>query len=133
MSDAGLAAMPAGCPHAFLAHIKPLRYQGVDAHFSVGVPIDAQVRQMIAKLSADAWYPAIEADGQVRDGAELTGLLYGYSTHLPADTRYIVRRERPHPSPAPADQRRQPRPQRPERTRRNPATTSALRHACLTR
>ncbi|WP_034263549.1 IS1380 family transposase [Actinospica robiniae] len=90
----------AGCTHAFLAHIRSLRDRGVDVRFSVGAPIDEQVRQAITKLPATAWYPAIEADGQVRDGAEvaeITGLLYGYGTNLPADTRFIVRRERPHP------------------------------------
>src|SRR5581483_6456873 len=90
----------AGCTHAFLAHIRSLRDRGVDARFSVGAPIDEKVRQAIAKLPATAWYPAIEADGQVRDGAEvaeITGLLYGYGTHLPADARFLVRRERPRP------------------------------------
>jgi hypothetical protein len=90
----------AGCTHAFLAHIRSLREAGVEVRFSVGAPIDEQVRQAIAKLPADAWYPAIEADGQVRDGAEvveLTGLLYGYGANPPPGTRFLVRRERPHP------------------------------------
>ncbi|MBR7826389.1 IS1380 family transposase [Actinospica sp. MGRD01-02] len=90
----------AGCTHAFLAHIRTLREQGVDVRFSVGAPVDEQIRAAITALPASAWYPAIEADGQVRDGAEvaeLTGLLYGYGTHLPAGTRFLVRRERPHP------------------------------------
>jgi hypothetical protein len=90
----------AGCTHVFLAHIRSLREHGVDVRFSVGAPIDEQVRHAITRLPADAWYPAIEADGQVRDGAEvaeLTGLLYGYATHLPDGTRFLVRRERPHP------------------------------------
>ncbi|BCB88126.1 hypothetical protein Psuf_054390 [Phytohabitans suffuscus] len=45
-----------------------------------------------------AWSPAINADGDVRDGAqvaELTGLLD--LTGWPEQTRVIVRRERPHP------------------------------------
>jgi flavin-binding protein dodecin len=90
----------AGCTNAFLAHIRSLREHGVDVRFSVGAPIDEAIRQAIAKLPAGAWYPAIEADGQVRDGAEvaeLTGLLYGYGTKLPKGTRFLVRRERPHP------------------------------------
>lgn len=91
----------AGCTHAFLRHIRSLREHGVDVHFSVGVPIDEPIRQEITTLPAGAWYPAIEADGQVCDGAEvaeLTGLLYGHGTNLPKGTRFIVRRERPHPS-----------------------------------
>lgn len=94
------ARTTAGCTHAFLTHIRALRTHGVDVRFSVGAPIDERVRQAIGKLPAIAWYAAIEADGKVRDGAEvaeLTGLLYGYGTHLPAATRFIVRRERTHP------------------------------------
>jgi hypothetical protein len=90
----------AGCTHAFLAHIRSLRTQGVDVRFSVGAPIDEPIRQAITALPAGAWYPAIEADGQIRDGAEvaeLTGLLYGYGVNFPAGTRFLVRRERPHP------------------------------------
>ena len=43
---------------------------------------------------------ALEADGQVREGAEvaeLTGLLYGRGANYPEGTRFLVRRERPHP------------------------------------
>ncbi|WP_034267804.1 IS1380 family transposase [Actinospica robiniae] len=90
----------AGCAQAFLTHIRSLRAGGVDVRFSVGAPIDEPVRRAIAKLPATAWYPALEADGQVRDGAEvaeLTGLLYGHGTNLPEGTRFLVRRERPHP------------------------------------
>ena len=90
----------AGYTHAFLAHIRALRGQGVDVLFSVGAPIDEPIRQAITALPANAWCPAIEADGQVRDGAEvaeLTGLLYGYGANLPTGTRFLVRRERPHP------------------------------------
>ena len=90
----------AGCTQAFLSHIRSLRNQGVDVRFSIGAPIDETIRQAITALPADAWYPAIEADGQVRDGAEvaeITGLLYGYGANLPDGTRFLVRRERPHP------------------------------------
>jgi hypothetical protein len=44
------------------------------------------------------WYPAIEADGTVRDGAwlaEVTGLVD--LSAWPSCTRLILRRERPHP------------------------------------
>ncbi len=46
----------------------------------------------------DAWYPAITADGGIRDGAwvaEATDLV-GLSA-WPAGTRLILRKERPHP------------------------------------
>ena len=61
----------AGCTKAFLAHIRTLRENGVDARFSVGAPIDEQVRAAIRALPAEVWYPAIDADGQRRDGAEV--------------------------------------------------------------
>lgn len=90
----------AGCTKAFLAHIRALRETGVDIRFSVGAPIDEQVREAIKALPGRVWYPAIEADGQVRDGAEvaeLTGLLYHHAAGFPTGTRFLVRRERPHP------------------------------------
>jgi hypothetical protein len=86
----------AGCTHGFLAHIRSLREQGIDARFSVGAAITAPVRAAIEQ--ADDWIPALDTDGALRDGAEIceiTGLLDagGY----PPGTRLIVRRERPHP------------------------------------
>ena len=44
------------------------------------------------------WHPALNQDGTLRDGVEVTALtgmvdLTGY----PVGTRIIVRRERPHP------------------------------------
>jgi hypothetical protein len=88
----------AGCTKAFLEHIRALREDGVDARFSVGAPIDEQVRAAIRTLPARAWCGAIDADGELRDGtqvADLTGLLSG--TGFPEGTRFLVRRERPHP------------------------------------
>jgi hypothetical protein len=95
-----IRADTAGCTKAFLAHLRALRNKGANVRFSVGAPIDEPVREAITALPATAWYPALEADGQVRDGAEvaeLTGLLYGYDTNFPEATRFLVRRERPHP------------------------------------
>lgn len=88
----------AGCTKAFLTHIRTLREHGVDARFSVGAPIDAEVRDAISALPARAWSSAIDADDEIRDGAQvadLTGLLDGAG--FPDGTRFIVRRERPHP------------------------------------
>jgi hypothetical protein len=89
----------AGSSHAFLAHIRSLRDQGLRTEFSVGVAIGAPVRAAIT--AATDWVPALDGDGSLRDGAELvelTGLvdpvlLAGF----PAGTRLICRRERPHP------------------------------------
>jgi hypothetical protein len=86
----------AGCTHGFLAHIRTLRGHGIDARFSVGVAITEPIREAIRQSTG--WVPAIDADGELRDGAEIceiTGLVPadGY----PDGTRFIVRRERPHP------------------------------------
>jgi len=89
----------AGCTKAFLAHIRALGDTGCDVRFSVGAPIEEKVREAIVKLPGSAWYPALDADGDVRDGAwvaDLTGLL-GPDDRFPAGTQFIVRRERPHP------------------------------------
>lgn len=89
----------AGATKAFLAHIRSLRADGCDVRFSVGAPIDEKVREAIVKLPGTVWYPAVDADGDVRDGAwvaDLTGLLPA-DDRFPEGTRFIVRRERPHP------------------------------------
>jgi hypothetical protein len=86
----------AGCTQGFLAHIRGLREHGINTRFSVGVAITEPIREAIRQ--ATDWIPAIDADGELRDGAEvceITGLVPadGY----PSGTRFIVRRERPHP------------------------------------
>jgi Transposase DDE domain group 1 len=86
----------AGCTQGFLTHIRARREHGVDTCFSVGVAITEPIREAIRQ--ARDWVPALDADGVLRDGAEIceiTGLVpaEGY----PTGTRFIVRRERPHP------------------------------------
>ena len=86
----------AGSSFGFLTHIRRLRQQGVDIRFSVGIAITEEVREAIRH--AEKWVPALDTDGSPRDGAEIceiTGLVpdHGY----PPATRFIVRRERPHP------------------------------------
>ena len=66
--------------------------------YSLGWAIGEAERTAIAALPASAWSPALDADGGVRDDAqvaELTGLLP--LPGWPAGMRVIVRRERPHP------------------------------------
>jgi hypothetical protein len=91
----------AGCSKDFLAYIRSLREHGVQTEFSVGFTMTDPVKAAIDTLPAWAWLPAIEADGQLRDGAEvaeLTGFLPDPAkTDWPPGMRVIVRRERPHP------------------------------------
>ena len=93
----------AGATYGFAA---ACREAGVG--FSFGFPVTAKVRAAVAVL-ADAdelagqdgrsvWYPAIEADGEIRDGAwiaEATDLVD--LSAWPDGTRLILRKERPHP------------------------------------
>ncbi|ACV80763.1 IS1380 family transposase [Nakamurella multipartita] len=93
----------AGATHGFAA---ACRKAGVS--FSFGFPVTAPVRDAVATLvEAESvaaergwtvWYPAIERDGSVRDGARLaeaTGLVD--LSAWPPRTRLILRKERPHP------------------------------------
>ncbi|HEV8560523.1 MAG TPA: transposase, partial [Actinophytocola sp.] len=64
--------------------------------YSIGWSIGEPERTAITALPASAWTPAIDADGGIRDGAEvaeLTGLLA--LEGWPAGMRVIVRRETP--------------------------------------
>ena len=67
--------------------------------FSLGCAIDAAIRDAVDTLNtADGWYPAMRADGGIRDGAwvaEATDLVD--LSKWPAGTRLILRKERPHP------------------------------------
>jgi hypothetical protein len=73
-----------------------LRERGVG--FSVGMPIDAHVREAILAQPEPAWTPAVNADGQPRDGAEVCELTGWVDLHTwPAGTRLLCRREDAHP------------------------------------
>jgi hypothetical protein len=66
--------------------------------YSIGWSIGEPERTAIGALPTGAWSPALDADGGVREGAEvaeLTGLLD--LAGWPPGMRVIVRRERPHP------------------------------------
>jgi len=83
----------AGASHDFAFACRETRIR-----FSLGYAIGAPVREAVLALAEHAWEPAINGDGEVRDGAwvtEPTGLvkLDGW----PEGTRLICRRERPHP------------------------------------
>jgi hypothetical protein len=87
----------AGATHAFA---KACRDH--DAGFSFSYPVDYRVQDAVDTLNrGDAWYPAIDTTGDIRDGAwvaEATGLVN--LTAWPAGTRLILRKERPHPAPS---------------------------------
>ena len=73
-----------------------LRQRGVG--FSVGMPIDAHVREAILAQPEPAWTPDVDPDGQRRDGAEVCELTGWIDLHTwPAGTRAICRREDAHP------------------------------------
>jgi hypothetical protein len=83
----------AGACHDFASGCRETRIR-----FSLGYPINATAREQILNLPEGAWRPALNQDGQPREGAwvtELTGLLDLSS--WPSGTRLICRRERPHP------------------------------------
>jgi hypothetical protein len=84
----------AGGTHEFVAW---LTKRGRWLSYSVGMTITDAIHQAVLKVPLAAWTPAVEPDGEIRDGAwvaELTGdMLDGW----PKGMRLIVRKERPHP------------------------------------
>lgn len=91
-----LRADAAGSTHGFLAHIRSLRDQHLDIRFSVGAAITEPVRAAIR--AATGWIPAVDTAGDLREHAEvceITGLFD--AAGWPPGTRFLVRRERPHP------------------------------------
>jgi hypothetical protein len=66
--------------------------------FSLGMPIDAHVREAILAQPEHVWTQAIDADGQPRAGAEVCELTGWLDLHTwPPGTRAICRREDAHP------------------------------------
>jgi hypothetical protein len=69
-----------------------------DVGFSLGMQIDAHVREAILAQPEPAWTPAVDPDGQRRDSAEVCELTGWIDLHTwPAGTRAICRREDAHP------------------------------------
>jgi hypothetical protein len=83
----------AGATHLFAA---ACRKRGVG--FSFGFPVDERIQAIVDLIPDQCWHPAIEADGELRDGAwvaEATGMIDLSS--WPEGSRLILRKERPHP------------------------------------
>ena len=87
-----LRADTGGATHALVDH---LRQRGV--RFSISLPADERVRAAVLAVPANAWTPAVDADGQPRSGAEVAELATLDLSGWPAGTRAICRREDPHP------------------------------------
>jgi hypothetical protein len=106
--DAALAQLPADVRHlvlvrgdtgtgvhAFVEHIISLGLQ-----FSVGIYAHDALADTVLTLPEQCWRPAIDVDGDPREGAhvaELTRWLPPARNPWPAGTRIIARREIPHP------------------------------------
>ena len=83
----------AGATHAFAAACVE---RGVG--FSFGFPVDARIQRIVDAIPESCWHPAIQTDGDLRDGAwvaEATGTID--LTGWPEGARLILRKERPHP------------------------------------
>ena len=66
--------------------------------FSLGMPIDAHIREAILTQPEHVWTPAIDPDGHLRQGAEVCELTGWIDLHTwPEGTRVICRREDAHP------------------------------------
>jgi hypothetical protein len=72
-----------------------LRGQGVG--FTLGMQVDAHVREAILAQPEQAWTPAVDSDGQPRPGAQVCELTGWIDLHTwPPGTRAICRREDAH-------------------------------------
>lgn len=83
----------AGCTHHVVNWLTSHRLS-----YSLGFTLPFHTAELLEKIPAHVWAPALDADGEVRDGAwvaELTGLLD--LSGWPAGMRVIARKERPHP------------------------------------
>ncbi len=84
----------AGGTHDFVAW---LTRRGRWLSYSVGMVITDAIHSRVLQVPASAWTPAVEADGEIRDGAWVTELTGDVLDGWPDGMRLIVRKERPHP------------------------------------
>ena len=81
----------AGATHDFLDAVSA---RGLS--FSVGCDLSGRVRETILALPESTWTPALDGEGEPRDGAWVAELPLDLPA-WPQGTRAICRRERPHP------------------------------------
>ena len=97
--DTDAARVLVRCDSAGATHGFADACRGAGVGFSFGHPVDARVQDAVDTLNrGHGWYPAIDTDGGIRDGAwvaEATTLVD--LSAWPAGTRLILRKERPHP------------------------------------
>ena len=83
----------AGATHGFVSGL----VEG-NCEFSIGHPINAQVKGALLLAQEEDWEPAIELDGGTRPGAWVIELTDRFDdVPFGEGTRLICRRERPHP------------------------------------
>jgi hypothetical protein len=90
----------AGATKDLLAWIKSeAADKGYTWHYSVGFDVTENVRTTITKVPADAWAPALTAEGEVRRGAHVTELteILTLADGWPPDMRTMARTEPLHP------------------------------------
>lgn len=84
----------AGGTHKFLGW---LTARGRWLSYSVGMTITDAIHQTALAIPESAWTPAVEPNGEIRNGAWVAELAGDVLTGWPKGMRLIVRKERPHP------------------------------------
>lgn len=88
----------AGATHDFLDHVRD--HDDHEVYFSVGFPLDPDVKDAIRGVSDHAWVAATTQQGEIRKGAhvaEITDAIPLAERGWPQGSRLIVRREPLHP------------------------------------
>jgi hypothetical protein len=83
----------AGATHGLVDYCRE-----ANLRFSVGYELTEPARAAILQIPEDAWVPALDQDGSVRENGEVAEITDRLDLSAwPERTRLIVRRERPHP------------------------------------
>ena len=83
-----------GGTHEFVAW---LAKRGRWLSYSVGMTITDAIHTAVLAVPDTAWTPAVEPDGEIRDGAWVAEIDGDCLAGWPTGMRLIVRKERPHP------------------------------------